>query len=160
MVEDFSSFVIKEDLWRRFERTQVEADGDPCYKCPHATKIEKLEPRVNPKRFPGLGPSFYALVDRSTYKPAKTNAACLACFSSWISDEKYEGKICSRCGAWITKENEGMMVIEESKDEKGRTHVESKTAVCSQCLTGGKTLEEWAKGVVERMKRKGGESHE
>lgn len=45
-------------LWKRFERIMNTAYEREtlmvCDNCPHATKTEKIEPRVDPKRFPRL----------------------------------------------------------------------------------------------------------
>ncbi len=145
-------------LWKRFERVMNTAYEYNtlilCHMCPYAIKTEKVEPRLDRRRFPGLDESWYAPVDNSTFRPTRSDGRCKMCFDSWIEEKKSEGRICVKCGVWITKENEGLTVIAQHETEDGRTHMSEKTAVCGLCLTGGKTLEEWARGLAERIKQK------
>ena len=98
----------------------------PCHLCPFALKTEIIEPRIDSRKYPGLDKSFYAPVDRSTYKPKLDKPQCRGCFKDWQEMMKDKGKICANCDSWIKKP--GMQVISEY--EGG---YKSKIAFCQDC---------------------------
>lgn len=144
------------DLWQHFViRMDTKTEQEKtfaCHACEFATKTEKLEPRVDPERFPGLNESWYAPVDRSTYKPTAENAACQACFCSWVEEMKDEGRACIKCDSWLKKADMAMVIEAREAEGKHKGRIVSKRAVCVKCLTGGKSLDEWAKALVEKQK--------
>lgn len=141
--------MIDEKLWPRFVRAKRSEHAD-CYRCPFATVRKWTEPRVDQKRFPGLHESWYEPIEQSEYKPNRESGPCQKCFEGWVDEKRYEGKICVKCGVWVTEKNAGMNTQPVYED---RT-VGAKSAVCGQCLTGGKSVEEWAKDVVEKANQK------
>lgn len=146
----------KEDLWNRFDKetntANDEAEGSLCHRCKHATKTEVIEPRVDPERFKGLHESWYAPVDRSTFRPTMDAPACMMCFEGWVEEKRDEGKICIRCGEWVKPKDVALYIEERVGEGKLKGRIVSKHALCIQCLTGGKSIDEWAKDMIEKKK--------
>ena len=136
---------MNDKLWAKFRKLHSE----DCYGCPHGSVRTWKAPRIDRQKFPGLHESFYAPVEHKSYSPKKESGPCLMCLEGWVDEKKAEGKICVKCGIWITKENEGMVIEAEYEDGSKK-----RTAVCGKCLTGGGSVDEWAKDMVAKAKNR------
>jgi len=136
-------------LWRRFAKARDSRNATEllCHSCPYAQEIEYLEKLLYPDAFRNLSNFRDGSLVQKAKRPKEDSKQCQGCFESWVNEKKYEGKICTRCDIWITKGNGGMVI--EAKYEDGS---KKRSAVCSNCLTGGKSVDEWAAGVVARSK--------
>lgn len=142
------------EIWEKFVSHQKSGGGylEGCHGCPHGEKYQVGEalPRNVWSAYRDH-PNFRdGKMWHDEVKPIEKSLPCQACFEGWIAEVKQEGKICIKCGNWVKAGSAGMDVEEREVESKKMV---SKAAVCMNCLTGGKSPEEWAEAMVAKAKK-------
>jgi len=139
---------MRKDLFEMFAKANDSKlnDNSDCHRCPFGEKFEYLEKLNYPQFYRNL-PNFRdACLVQNGYKPKQNSPQCQGCFESWFEDRKDEGKICVKCGKWMVggKGKAAMYIqIGDKKHPPVNYH-----SVCDNCLTGGRTIDEWARDIL------------
>jgi len=140
------------ELFKRFttSRDSRQNDGSDCYRCKFGKSFEYLERLTTAPELYRNWPNYRdGCLVQTSFKPKADSKQCQGCFEGWLEDRKDEGKICIKCDKWIVGgKSKAAMCIEAVYEGGSHTY----HSVCEPCLLQGKTVDEWARGVVQKSK--------
>lgn len=148
---------MTKELVKRFIVSQDSRlnDGSNCHRCEYGEKFEYLEKlTIAPEVYKNWPNYRNGCLVQDGYRPKANSLQCQLCFESWTRDRKDEGKICIKCGRWIKGGRKNAALVVEAQETYEGGHIEKRySSVCEDCLLQGKTVDEWATGIVKRAKQ-------
>ena len=147
----------KQEYWDRFRKAQDSRfnENSYCHRCDFGERFEYLEKlTIAPEAYRNWPNYRDGCLVQDGYRPKSDSPQCQLCFKDWVEERKDEGKICIRCGKWIIGgKSKAALYIEATEEWADGKQFKKYSSVCEPCLLNGKTVDEWAKDVVDKAKK-------